>query len=35
MCNEIEYAMIVECLQKMKQKEEQKKVEEPIEVPAK
>ncbi len=32
MCNEIEYAMIVECLQKMKQKEEQKKIEKPIEV---
>jgi len=31
MCNEIEYAMILEMLQKTKQKE-QKKIENPIEV---
>lgn len=34
MCNEYEYELLCECLQKMKQKEEQKKLEEPIEVSA-
>ena len=32
MCNEIEYAMIMEYLQKIKQKQEQKKIEKPIQV---
>jgi len=35
MCNEIEYQMIFEMLEKAKQKELQKKVEKPIEVLAK
>jgi len=35
MCNEFEYELLCECLAKMKQKEELKKLEEPIEVPAK
>lgn len=34
MCNEFEYELLCECLMKMKQKEEQKKLEEPIEVSA-
>jgi hypothetical protein len=32
MCNEFEYELLCECLMKMKQKEEQKKLEEPIQV---
>ncbi len=32
MCNEVEYQMILEMLEKAKQKEQQKKVEKPIEV---
>ena len=35
MCNEIEYQMILEMLEKAKQKEQPKKVEKPIEVLAK
>ncbi len=29
MCNEFEYELLCECLMKMKEKEEQKKLEEP------
>jgi len=35
MCNEVEYQMFLEMLEKAKQKEQQKKVEKPIEVLAK
>jgi hypothetical protein len=34
MCNEYEYELLCECLMKMKQKEEPKKLEQPIEVSA-
>jgi len=34
MYNEFEYELLCECLMKMKQKEEQKKLEQPMEVSA-